>query len=238
MTGQEIVDLLREELDDVEEPHLWSTAFLLSCANQAEKEACIRALLITDKDTASDSGTRGICVLELSTGTAGYILSPLVLQVMRVKLPSDTAASSAGTAGYSYPLEQVTRDRLDQTVVDWENLTGVPDSFITEAGNEILFVPNPTITTTARLVVKRLPLADFTLSTSPEINDMYVREMLHWAKAMAYRKNDSDTMNLQLAEVYEKKFEAAFGPAVNFRDLRTRREIGRNLSMQSRSFGE
>jgi hypothetical protein len=237
MTGAEIVDRLRERLDDIAAPQLWPTASLLAYANESEREACRRALLITDTTTASDSGTAGICSLPISSGTAGYSLSKKVLQVLRVKLPSDAASVASGTAGYGIPLHQFTRDILDKDMSDWENWTGTPEGFITEATNEIRFVPVPDITITASLIVKRLPLADFTLSTSPEIDEALIPDMLLWAMHLAYLKNDSDTMNLQLAEYYETKFTAAFGPRPTFRDLLTRRENVRGGSMRYRTFG-
>lgn len=246
MTGAEIVDRLRERLDDVAAPQLWSTASLLAYANEAEQEACRRALLITDTTTAYENTTAGtagtastgsICTLRISSGTAGYLLSKKVLQVLRVKLPSDATSVASGTAGYGIPLSQLTRDMLDKDMSDWENWAGTPEGFITEATNEIRFVPVPDLTITAQMIVKRLPLADFTLSTSPEIDEALIPDMLLWAMHLAYLKNDTDTINLQLAEYYENKFTAAFGPRPTFRDLLTRRETVRGGSIRYRTFG-
>jgi len=152
---------------------------------------------------------------------------------MRVKLPSDAAAIAAGTAGFSVPLQQKTRDELDKTIADWENMEGTPWAFLTEIANELLIVYKPTFATTARLVVKRLPLADFTLLTEPEF---YSEHMLHWAQKIAYENPDSDTLNLELAKYHEGQFETYFGPPVSWRDQQTRRQIARGASFRFRPF--
>jgi hypothetical protein len=233
-TGKEIVATLRTKLGDEVEPYLWSPAFLLDAANQAEREAVRRTLSITDDTTTVDAGTKGVCVVTLGVGTAGYVLSSLVLQVLRVKLPSDAVSVAAGTSGYDVPLVQKTRDELDKELADWENLEGTPWGFITEIGNELRLVPKPTTAMTARLVVKRLPLVDFTLLTSPEF---YSEHMLHWAQALAYQVPDSETLNLPLAQYHEQRFEAFFGPVVSYRDQQTRRQIARGASFRYRPFG-
>jgi hypothetical protein len=237
MTGQEIIDQLRIMLDDVEVPYLWPDAELLRYANEAEREACRRALLIKDRTTSADSGTKGICSLSLGSGTADYTLSPLVIQILRVKLPSDAAASSAGTAGYGSPLQQYTRDEMDDIAYDWENLTGTPEAFISEAGNELQIIPIPTFATTAKLIVYRLPLVDFTDATSPEIHSQYHFAMVDWALHLAYIKNDSDTLNGELSKYHAGKFELSFGGPVNFRDLAMRKSIARLGQMRARVFG-
>ena len=244
-TGKEIVKALREKLGDEIEPYLWTPAFLLSAANEAEREAVRRTLAIADDTTLVDSSTRGICAVGLIVGTGAYTISPLVLQVMRVKLPS--AAVCTGTSGtvgsytYTYetpgftiPLVQKTRDELDKSIADWENLEGTPWAFLTEIGNELRLVPKPVTATTARLVVKRLPLADFTLLTSPEF---YSDHMLHWAQKLAYENPDSETLNIPLAQHHERQFETYFGPPVSYRDQQTRRQIARGASFRYRPFG-
>ena len=238
MNGQEIVTQLRLDLDDVALPYLWSDAELLRMANEAEREAVRRAILIRDDSTAYDSSTRGICSLEIHAGTGGYSLSPFVLQVLRVKLPSDSAATSSGTSGYGMPLKQYTRAELDDTFYDWENTSGTPEGFISEVSNELYLVPGiPPQSMTAKLIVNRLPLADFTLSTSPEIDPQYHIKMLSWAKKLAYLKNDQETLNLQLSEYFDKQFEKDFGVAVSFSDQNMRRKIMRIGRLTPRTFG-
>jgi hypothetical protein len=70
--------------------------------------------------------------------------------------------------------------------------------------------------------VSRLPLNEMALNsnlsgtagygiTYPEIPGRYHKKMLYWAAHLSFLKNDSETFNLQKAELYEKKFEQHFG---------------------------
>lgn len=251
MTGQELVDSLREILDDYAAPYLWSDAELLRYLNLAENQACRRAQLITDGSNAQDHGTSGtagtagggvadLCRVTLIPNTSTYILSRLILQIRRVKLATMTD-----------PLIPITRDELDDLWSNWESDSGTagtagtaggdgpvyPSHFISELGNELILVKAPTINDVASLVVVRLPLQQFTLITSPEIPERHHDGLLDWAAHLAYMKNDSDTLNLNLAAVYEKRFLDRFGPLPDAYSEKMRRELPRKQRMRPRAFG-
>lgn len=231
MTGKQLVAILRLELDDTQIPYLWSDVELLAYANEAEKEAVMRALLITDRTTSSDSGTAGICSIPISEGTGNYRLSSLVIQILR--------CDQIGTAGTYGPLGEYSRDEADELFYGWEQSTGAPEAFISEANNEFQIIPGiSSVNGTARLVVNRFPLVDFTLDTEPEINIVYQRKMLNWAKKLAYLKNDSDTLNVSMSDICDKQFERDFGPPVNFKDLAMRRKLIRQGRMTPLTFGQ
>lgn len=254
MTGAELLSDLRSRIDDEVVPYLWSDAELMRYLNYAQAQACRRAQLIVDGSNAQDLGTSGtagtagggmapLASVTIIPNTATYTLSRLVLQIKRVKL-----------ATMAYPLTPITRDELDAQWSDWEAVSGTngtagtagtsgdsavyPDYFLSELGNELRLVKIPTINDTASLIVVRLPLQQFTASTSPEISEKHHDGLIDWAAHLAYMKNDSDTMNLNLASVYDKKFTERFGPMPDAYSEKMRRELPRRQRMRARGFGD
>ena len=252
MNGLELVTHLRESiLDDYVEPYLWSTTELLRFINAAEAQVTRRAYVLIDGVNAQDQGTSGtagtagggvadLCTLTITPNVGTYTLSRLVLRVKRVKLATMTD-----------PLIHVTMDELDSTLSDWQAASGTagtagtaggdsavyPSYFISELGNSLTLVRTPTINDTASLVVARLPLMQFGLTGTPEIHEKYHLDMLDWAAHLAYMKNDSDTMNINLAAYYEKSFTDRFGPLPDAYTDRMRRETPVNRQiMRPRSF--
>lgn len=246
MNGSELVGALREDiLDDVAVPYQWSDLELLRYLNYAEVQACRRAQLIIDSSTAKDSGTAAtagtagqqpLCELTLVAGQATYILSPKILQVKRCQLKS-----------MSYPLvgPVVYRD-LDEGISGWFGTSGTvgtvgsggsPSYFLNEPGNTITFVQAPSAPDTAYFVVSRLPLVPITLSTSPEIPEQYHYGLLDWAAYLAFRKNDSDTLNVPLFTEFERKFTTQFGLLPDAYSERMRKTILQSQRMRPRPFG-
>jgi len=117
------------------------------------------------------------------------------------------------------------------------NNSGVPTYFLNEPGNTITFVQAPSYIDTVSLVVSRIPLTPFTLQTSPEIDEKYHEGLMDWAAHLAYMKNDSDTLNLNLAKVYEDRFVRQFGPLPDAYSDRMRKTLSQQGRMRPREFG-
>lgn len=246
MLGRELVAVLRESiLDDTRLPYNWSDIELLRNCVYAEVQACRRAHLLVDVSTASDSGTAGtagtlgqqpLCTLSLVANQAQYTLSPKILQVKRCQLYSMTTPL----------IGPVTYQELDDQLSGWTGTSGsigtagsggYPIYFLNEPGNTITFVRAPSVADTAMLVVSRLPLIPFTAATSPEIAENYHSGLLNWAAHLAYLKPDSDTLNLNLAAIYEQKFTQQFGPLPDAYSERMRRTLCQSQRMRPRVFG-
>jgi len=246
MTGLELVTHMRESiLDDNVVPYLWETTELLRFLNYAEVQACRRAHLIIDNATANDYGTAAtagtsgvspLCTLTVVANQAEYTLSRLILQVKRCQLRSMTTPL---LGPYTYP-------ETDQFMSGWMGTAGsigtagsggYPDAFINEPGNKIIFVLCPSVNDTADLIVSRLPLTSFTLETSPEINVQYHENLMDWAAHLAFSKPDAETFNPNLADRYEKKFTAAFGPLPDAFTDRIRKTVQMQARMRPRPFG-
>lgn len=246
MTGQELITHMRESiLDDATPPYLWQDPELLRYLNYAEVQACRRAHLIVDSTTANDSGTAGtagtlgqrpLCTVAVLANTATYNLSQKVLQIKRCQLKSMT-----------YPLTgPVTYSELDDLVSGWIGTSGTvgtagsggyPGYFLNEPNNTLTLIQAPSKNDTAYLVVSRIPLIPFTLQTSPEIEEKYHEGLMDWAVHLAYMKNDSDTINLNLAKVYDEKFTKQFGPLPDAYSDRMRKTISQKQRMRPRTFG-
>jgi len=246
MTGRELIAHLRESiLDDVAVPYLWLDTELLRYLNYAEVQACRRAHLIIDGTTANDNGTAGtagtlgqkpLCTLSVVADTAVYNLSPKILQIKRCQLKSMTYPL---TGPISYP-------EVDEYYTGWIGTSGTvgtcgtgghPDYFLNEPGNTITFIQAPSSNDTAYLVVSRLPLTPFTLNTSPEIEERLHEGLMDWAAHLAYMKNDSDTLNMNLAKQYEEKFSNQFGALGNAYSERMKKVLSQRQRMRPRVFG-
>jgi len=246
MTGQEMIVHLRGSvLDDSAAPYLWQDTELMRYLNYAEVQACRRAHLIIDGTTSNDNGTaatagtmgqRPLCSLTIVADTATYILSPKILQIKRCQLLS-----------MAYPLVgPVTYPEIDEYISGWIGTNGtvgtagsggVPTYFLNEPGNTITFIQAPSVSDTASLVVSRIPLTPFTISSSPEIAEKYHEGLMDWAAHLAYMKNDSDTLNINLAQVYAAKFAAQFGELPDAYSDRMMKTISQRQRMRPREFG-
>ena len=246
MTGREMVAHMRESvLDDMAVPYLWPDTEILRNLNYSEVQACRRANLIIDGITANDNGTAGtagttgqrpLCSLSLVANQAYYLLSSKILQIKRCQLRSMT-----------YPLNgPVTYPELDDGMSGWIGTSGTvgtagsggyPSYFLNEPGNAITFVPAPSVSDTATLVVSRLPLTPFNLNTSPELDEKWHEGLMNWAARLCFLKPDSDTYNLNLAQEYEKRFTAEFGILPDAYSERMRKIISQKQQMRPRVFG-
>jgi hypothetical protein len=246
MIGRDILAHLRESyLDDVSVPYLWPDTELLRLLNYSEVQACRRAHLIIDSATLNDSGTaatastmgqKPLCSLAIVGDTATYSLSPKILQVKRCQLRS-----------MSTPLiGPLMRDEVDEYFSGWLGTNGTvgtagsggyPSAFINDPGNTITFIPGPSTSDTAMLVVSRIPLLSFTLETSPEIDEKYHIDLCDWAAHLAFMKPDSDTINLNLSKYYEDSFTEKFGPLPNAKTDRMIKSLSQKGRMRARPFG-
>jgi hypothetical protein len=252
MNGKELVAHLRESiLDDIYQPQLWTDPELLRMLNYAEVQACRRAHLIIDATTQNDLGTaatastngtagtngiRSLCWVPIVADQATYNLSPKILQIKRCQL-----------ASMEYPLTgPVTYAELDDLAVGWfgtngtvgtAGSSGYPTFFMNEPNNTLTFVKAPSVSDIARLVISRIPLWPFTLSTSPEIDEQYHVDLCDWAAHLAYLKPDSETLNPSLAKYYEDAFTAKFGTLPDAYIQKTRKVISQKQRMRPREFG-
>lgn len=196
MNRSELIANARILATDTVAPYLWSDAEITIYANDAQREACRRARLITDSATAS------VCSIALAAATPIYTLNQKVLFVNRVKL-----------VGESLPLTSISYKDLDRQIPGWEENTGSPTHYVkdTDAGKFRPY-PTPTVAGTAKLTVTRMPLEDMTSdSDEPEIQPHLHDSLLFWILYRMFSKPDNDGYDEAKAAKNLALFEQEFG---------------------------
>jgi len=197
MLLSELISAARYRADDRVAPYLWSSAEWIEYANDAEREACRRARLITDSTTAA------ICQLTLVNATETYALDSRIQFIKRVKISSSTI-----------PLKPASMLDLDEQRPGWQDETGDPQLYVTDM-DQALFrpYPTPTAAATVTMTVLRDPLVDMEDGDdTPEIASRYHLGLVHWMMFRAYSKEDTQTYSPKAADRAAALFEAEFGP--------------------------
>jgi hypothetical protein len=216
--------------------------------------------------TAGTFGQKPLCLLPVIGGQATYTLSPKILQIKRCQLkmmdyPLKGPLSYAelderysgwwGTAGtviasgtgtyttsvYAAGTSATTGTHATAGTSVAITPAGFPSGFVNEPGNTLTLILAPSVDDIAQLVVSRIPLTPFTLQTSPEIEERYHEGLMDWAAHLAYMKNDSDTLNLNLSKFYEGKFIEQFGTLPDAYTERMTKVLSQQNRMRPREFG-
>jgi hypothetical protein len=224
VTLAELRTALRQRLDDLASPQLWSDDELTAYLNEAQREAAERALLLYDSSSS-------VTQLRVSAGTALYNVDPLVLRIDRAVLASNGNV-----------LRRTTTDELDNEVchwlyidaygvasanTPWELRTGQPRGYIEQIGS-IRLVPIPTSDDLVKLSLWRVPLEDMADDgDEPEIPPRHHARLIDWGERCAYLKRDSDTYDANKAALAEARFTAFFGerPDANVQRKRQIRRV-------------
>lgn len=210
MNRGELRGVLRAEyLDDVAEPYLWAEAALDRLINEAASEAAIRSRILADTID-----------VQLVAGQGEYPLPAGTLDVTRVKVPSLS------------PLLRTSVANLDESG-DWSARQGRPISYAFTAkdfgGDGVLLIyPMPAAGATARLAIRRVPVALADDNDSPELPEHLHAQLLDWAAFRAFSTRDSDQNDEARAAKHEARFEAHFGPRLSASVLQGRAEKRRH----------
>lgn len=186
----------RSEERDAVAPYLWSDADLNAWLNDAQDEACRRALLLVDSTSAAATAS-------FAANDTGVTLAPSVIYVRRATLASS----------YLPLTPRVTRT-MDEEVPGWENAqASVPRVFVPDWQTGYLrFWPPAAAEGTVRMTVVRTPLAPMESdSDEPEIRAQYHAYLLDWVRARAYSAQDADTYDPKKADKFLAQFVQRFG---------------------------
>lgn len=210
MNLAEIVAVFRYESDDEVAPYKISNTRAIEFANDAENQACRRARLLRD------ASTEDVCIYTVDADDETVPLHASVLFVRR-----------AIVDGESRPLLRKFMADMDAERPGWETEVGPPIAFIPDfESGKLRLYPIPEEGLTLNLQVIRLPLAPMVdiayavgppevLIDIPEIPARLHRELVYWMLHRLYSKKDSanETRDDKLADDYERRFAAVFGPA-------------------------
>ncbi len=172
---------------------LWAQGEILEYAQDAEKEACERADLLTDE-------TSGFTDISVDTSTGTFSISNTITDVQSAKLALE-----------SKPLMKTSRRVLDLSFSNWPANTSTPRSYFRSATNKITLYPKPIVVDTLNMAVSRIPTTPMTKTGSPEINARWHPGLLEWILYRMYMKNDSETLNVDKALDHKENFTKIFG---------------------------
>lgn len=185
----------REEHDDVA-PYLWSDTDLVAWINEAENEACRRALLLVDSTTAAAKVT-------FLAGAVGITLPASVIFVRRAALASN-----------NIPMMFRVARTMDEEVPGWEGASAstprvaVPDW---QTGY-LRFYPPALAAGTVNMTVVRTPAAAMSADSDvPEIRAQYHSYLLDWVKFRAYGVQDTEVFDPKKSAMFEAAFIHRFG---------------------------
>jgi hypothetical protein len=205
MNRKELREAIREDLDDLAKPYLWSDAFLNRALDEAESEACRRARLIVD---SSDSA---VCRIATTLNENTYDLDDRIIFVRRVL-----------SSGRTTPLRKISYKDLDGRYPGWESQTGAISHYCLDFTTGKLVTdrkPTASEVVTLSLTVVRTPLKGLeTDGAEPEIKPRYHFSLRHYAVFLAYMKPDEDTYRPDKAKMAEALFTQEFGKKSDAKD--------------------
>lgn len=199
MTLAELIAAYRAESLDNVKPYFVSDDLAKGYANEAQKEACRRAIPLRDSSMTASV-------------TAGEPLVPIskkVVRVIRARLQSQ-----------SRPMDFMTTYEMDCGVSAWETITGIPQSIITDYQNNALRLwPIPMADDTLLLTVDRLPLKLMESDDDePELREEYHDALVDWMLHKAYSRPDADMFDPNRASQSLADFEREFGSRASARN--------------------
>jgi hypothetical protein len=194
MTPDLLLVRFRDEVNDAEEPYLWTDALVLDYIGESEVAFCRKT------DGISDASTAEVSELQIVAGTEWYDLHPTVLKI-RGAHRGDTGA----------PVDVLNVEDMASRGMRFDARTGPLRALITGIEERRIRVwPVPSETFTVHLTVFRMPLNPISQDNDSgtfEIGSEHHPFLLDWVKHLAYSKHDAETFDRTKADEHEAKFE-------------------------------
>lgn len=229
MTLGDLLRMWRRRIDDTAKPYLWSDDDGVLFANEAEREASERALLLEE-----DSPDSPIVNIDGEADVGTYTLDERIIEVRSVRWGG-------------HQLEPISRKTLDSVSdrrnygsyfaspwgesFDWTTLKGTPRFFLSPQSKYLTLVRIPTAAAPIKLSVYRFPLEAMVLADltrGPEIHPRYHLHLIDWMEYLTYDNVDADKGNPERARKAEAAFTKNFGPRLDADTQRSRRENNSN----------
>lgn len=197
MTLEQLIAQFRVDSEDKLEPYLFSDESVIQWLNEAQDEACIRALLLKDWATAA------VVQIPVTAGLSMYAPHEAIINITR--------ATFVPLAGEKQVLLNTDEYELDRINPDWRDLSE-PPRFIIHHDTQIRLACTPDTNGVLHLEVNRLPIAPMAVGTdSPEVAAIHHRHFVQWALHRAFSIPDSETMDANRAAMSEVMFSRVFG---------------------------
>lgn len=199
----ELLEDLRDQVDDEIAPYLWTDAKLVRYLNEAVDEAAVRARLLVESLEPS------VCRVLLQPGVQQYPLHEKIILIRRGVLESEL----------DRPLIRTNTALLDRHRYTWRTDRGAPRFLVNDqqgAGKRLLVTPVPTQADTLHLTVVRYALESEQLTASdlngvPVLDPSYHAKLIHWAAYRALNQRDVDLQAKADAADELALFEREFG---------------------------
>lgn len=192
MTSGELLTLFRSEMNDVEEPYLWSNPEVYGYIDDAQKMFCRKT------DGISDATKTKVVDITVAPGSDWVNTHPSIKLIRR-----------ATRVDTGRPIDVINnQDMLDR---GWffDGSTGTVRALVIgEEQHKAQVFPVSNETMTIRLLVYRMPLELIEGDQDFEIAEKHHRHLLLWAKSLAYLKQDAETYDKSKANDFENRFLA------------------------------
>ena len=211
--------LARARLDDLRAPYLWEDWELNEYINITLWDACIRAALVVEDGIS-------LPFTQSNTGdwNATYALNPGILDVQSVGLASRPTFRLKRTS--MRRKEQWSQYRPSTVTGPFEYALDLTMQGTGDHANEfvrtITFIGKPYQADTANVDVKRLPKRLEQDDDIPEIDAMWIPDLIYGITGLAYMKRDSDTFDPRRSEKDMAEFTARYGERLPANVLRER----------------
>ena len=204
MLCSEIVALFRTEVSDVEMPYLWSDEEVLTYLNDAY-------IMFTRFMGGVSDSTSSITSLTVAAAARTVTFDDAIIRVVRAFRLSDGAELNV-IENTDVPLVRDATGKLSLLRIGAQ--TGPVEFLVIGAGeSEAQIFPSPTVGDTIKMQVRRIPVNRLGLvsatsvdSTPVDIRSEHHLHLIGWMKAMAYRKHDTETLDVVKAQENEDKF--------------------------------
>lgn len=200
MISEELKDIFRDEVQDLEKPYLWSDDAVYRYMNDAYTQFFRLTGGIAD---VTSSATQ----VDVVAGEYLADLHPSILRIMSAQLASDQSilkifnmadVDASKNADYGYVLNsiRVRRDGTVKTVV------------IGAERNKAILIDTPMVNDTINLHIYRLPLTRIKDGTHQleELPEDHQMHLVNWMKHLAYLKQDAETFDKSKSDECEGLF--------------------------------
>ena len=211
MNSSELLALFREEMNDLEDPYLWSDRLLYAYMNEAQEKFC------RETEGIEDASTSSVCRINIAPAADWYPISPKILKLRR-----------ATRADTGRPLRLINSEKAPQEGVLFDGRPGPLSTLVTGLEKHKLRAwPMPNESLVVELTVFRLPLETITDAGNQEfeIDEQHHLALLMWMKHRAYGKEDVETYDRRKAEDFEGRF-LMYCVRAREEQIRARREVG------------
>ncbi len=200
MTSDELLELFRNDVTDIEPDYLWSDAEAWNYMDDAHKTFVRLTGGIADSTSA-------LTQVPIVTGEATARVSPLILKFRtayllsngaRLRVMNDQDLPDAASADYGARWTSMN-----------PNMPGTVEAIVVGVERGLVrWVRVPMADDTCQLSVYRMPLEAVTTGYEfPEIGEEHVVNLLYWMKYRAYGKQDAETFDRGRRDENKKLFE-------------------------------